>query len=85
MSLYKYNEIRETDSLANKILQQGQKLRNALVQSILNNDPFSVDILTSRTNTERTVNSETTGKVLQTILTFNLKFTFTQIKLVGKS
>lgn len=62
MSLYKYNEIRETDSLVDKIVQQGQKLRNALVHSILNNDPFSVDILTSQTNTERTARSEVPGE-----------------------
>lgn len=64
MSLYKYNEIRETDSLVNKILQQGQKLRNALVRSILENDPFSVDNLTSRTNSERTGHSEPPGELL---------------------
>lgn len=63
MSLYKYNEIRETDSLVDKIVQQGQKLRNALVHSILNNDPFSVDILTSQTNTERTTRTEVPGKL----------------------
>lgn len=62
MSLYKYNEIRETDSLVNKIIQQGQRLRNALIQSILKNDPFSVDVLTSQTNSERTGRSEVVGK-----------------------
>lgn len=64
MSLYKYNEIRETDSLVDKIVQQGQKLRNALVQSILNNDPFSVDVLTTNRSysEEKTARSTLAGK-----------------------
>ncbi|KAH1026500.1 hypothetical protein HUJ05_000163 [Dendroctonus ponderosae] len=39
------------DSLVDKILEQGQRLRNAMVQSILQNDPFTGDIYSKTHNT----------------------------------
>lgn len=64
MSLYEYAEIRETDSLLDKIIYQGEKLRKSLIRSIVNNDPFiSADLLTSRTSTERTAHLEPPGKL----------------------
>lgn len=39
------------DSLVDKILEQGQRLRNAMVQSILQNDPLSEDIYNKTHNT----------------------------------
>ncbi|XP_066246951.1 uncharacterized protein [Euwallacea similis] len=44
-------------SLVDKILEQGQKLRNAMVQSILQNDPFHSDILCSNNNYDTAVTS----------------------------
>lgn len=39
------NEFSQSGSLVDQILEQGQRLRNAMVQSILNNDPFNSDII----------------------------------------
>lgn len=39
------NEFSQSGSLVDQILEQGQRLRNAMVQSILNNDPFNTDII----------------------------------------
>lgn len=43
------NNVKIVDtSLVNKILEQGQKLRNSMVGSILKNDPFNTDIIYSK-------------------------------------
>ncbi|XP_050315160.1 C2 domain-containing protein 3-like [Anthonomus grandis grandis] len=43
-----FNQIKET--LVDKILDQGQRLRNAMVQSILQNDPLSSEVFLSKTH-----------------------------------
>lgn len=54
------NNVKIVDtSLVNKILEQGQKLRNAMVGSILKNDPFNTNIIYSKHfNTPKTSSSD---------------------------
>lgn len=49
------------DSLVDKILEQGQRLRNAMVQSILQNDPHSADVLFHHNKKYNTPVSSDTG------------------------
>lgn len=49
------------NSLVDKILEQGQRLRNAMVQSILQNDPHSADVLFHHNKKYNTPVSNDTG------------------------
>lgn len=49
------------DSLVDKILEQGQRLRNSMVQSILQNDPHSADVLFHHNKKYNTPVSSDTG------------------------
>ncbi|KAL3266642.1 hypothetical protein HHI36_010805 [Cryptolaemus montrouzieri] len=42
-------EASSKDSLIERILEQGQRLRNAMVQSILDHDPFNTDVINTAT------------------------------------
>lgn len=49
MSRCELNPLAQNEgSLVERVLEQGQRLRNSIVQSILNNDPFNTEIMTNQ-------------------------------------